>query len=157
MYPFEHEGKRYQLSEITNDIRLRYCAWLRKKMYSEAKELDLAPEDMATFMDRLTGGAVSWSVNASSAVQESLDTDIGRVQLVRLMLGAVGESLSDEAMLVILIGCPAAIDALKMATENSLPKALMALATSPGPKDSTEPSAPSPATPSGNPSPASSA
>jgi hypothetical protein len=157
MYPFEHEGKRYQLSEITNDIRLRYCAWLRKKMYDEAKELDLSPDDMATFMDRLTGGAVSWSVNASQAVKESMATDIGSVQLIRLMMGAQGEQMSDESMLTLLVACPDALACLKMATENSLPKALMALATSLGPKDSTEPSAPSPATPSGSLSPASSA
>lgn len=110
-------GRTWTLSHVGPGIRARYSAWLkaraRRELTQQKPYLDEPEyrEALASLQEQQTSGAYSWGSPLSpraigSAVQTMLESDEGRVQLVRELLRPAHGDIDPGKVMEILEAAP---------------------------------------------------
>lgn len=97
-YEIEWRGETYHASDLTDELKKKYCKWLYRHMLTNAREYKTAAE-FAEFDRKLTTNPPKWtSLPEHWDVIESFTTPEGAIALARLILGIKVEVMNDEEL-----------------------------------------------------------
>jgi hypothetical protein len=155
-YPVEWRGRKFVASDLTDELKERYCAWLYNHLLDNARARKSA-SDYLRYENRLTAAPPEWTSLPDDATLASLDKLPGRRQLLRLILSLKPETdpdgMSDAEMdeLIREKEADPGSDlkrAMNLIRDRADPKAKRAGGGSPARTDESAPTPPSATTPS---------
>lgn len=94
-YEVKWRGETYYASDLTDDLKFKYCQWLYGHMLENAKRFKTA-RDFLEFDRKLTASPPEWTSLPDHAVLESLGKEPGQAALMRLILNLDKEKMSDD-------------------------------------------------------------
>jgi len=96
-YPVTWRGETYHASDLTDDIKHRYCVALYGHLLDNARKFKTA-KDYLDFDRKLTANPPEWTSLPGWDVLESFNTQWGQRQLMRLVLGIDKDTMGDDEL-----------------------------------------------------------
>lgn len=120
--PIPHEGGELHLGPITEDVKRKFCAWLKPRYILEAIQVvedaqaenaqypgSYSDDDIKRLQvsaelarDKANARGIYWSADPSGPVAEALRTDAGGLRLARLMFGDCVKAWTDADLMAYL-------------------------------------------------------
>ena len=146
-YEVKWRGETYHASDLTDELKFRYCQWLYGHMLENAKRYKTAAQYLE-FDRKLTASPPEWTSLPDPEVLQSLGKPPGQKALMRIILNLDSDAMND-ADFDEMIAAKEADEtsdlkrAMKLIKEDADPKAQRGEPGSPRPMVASEPMQPS--------------